>query len=156
MPSTTNEELTLPTILGTASIHAKGQPSYYNALVYIHAILLGVVFVLVFPIGVIGLRLNRSFAVKLHWLLQTLATITAYIGLAIAITLSIVGIEYSDFTQGHQILGLIVVGLLALQILLGTVHHGIYKKLGRRSISSYLHMGLGRVVIYAGMINAIL
>jgi hypothetical protein len=156
MPSTTSDELTLPTILGTINIHAKGQPSYYHTLVYTHAILLGVVFVILFPLGVIGLRLNRNFAFRLHWLLQTLFTVTTYVGLAVAIALSITGIQYSDFKQGHQILGLIVVGLLGLQILLGIIHHGIYKKSGRRSVPSYLHMGLGRIVIYAGMINAIL
>ena len=156
MPFTTSAQATLPTIVGTSSIHAKGQPSYYDGLVYTHAILLGVAFVIVFPFGVIGLRWKWRVAFKLHWIFQVIATAAAYIGLAIAVTLSVVGIEYSDFNQGHQVLGLIVVGLLSLQVLFGYVHHQKYKKVGHRTVPSYLHIGLGRIVIYAGMVNAIL
>jgi hypothetical protein len=156
MPFTTSAQATLPTIVGTSSIHAKGQPSYYDGLVYTHAILLGVAFVIVFPFGVIGLRWKWRIAFQMHWILQVIATAASYIGLAIAITLSVVGIEYSDFNQGHQMLGLIVVGLLSLQVLVGYIHHQKYKEVRKRTVPSYLHIGLGRIVIYAGMINAIL
>lgn len=156
MPFTKSALATLPAIVGTSSTHAKGQPSYYDSLVYTHAILLGMAFIIVFPFGVIGLRWKCRVAFKLHWILQVTATAAAYIGLVTAITLSMVGIEYSDFDQGHQVLGLIVVGLLSLQVLFGYVHHQKYKKVGHRTVPSYLHIGLGRIVIYAGMVNAIL
>jgi hypothetical protein len=156
MPFTRHVLATLPTIVGTSSIHAKGQPSYYDGLVYTHAILLGVAFVIAFPLGVISLRWKWRIAFTSHWILQAIATAAAYIGLAIAITLSVVGIEYSDFDQGHQILGLIVVGLLSLQVVFGYVHHQKYKKVGHRTVPSYLHIGLGRIVIYVGMVTAIL
>ncbi|KAJ9606481.1 hypothetical protein H2200_009442 [Cladophialophora chaetospira] len=156
MPAAQNDEPTLPKIAGTSSLHAKGQPEYYHGLVYAHATLLGAAFVLVFPLGVIALRWNWPFAFKGHWILQAVASVAAYLGAILAIVLSVVGIEYSDFTEGHQILGLIVVGLVSLQLLLGYLHHQQYKKQGRRSVSSYFHIGLGRVLIYAGMVNAVL
>ena len=89
-------------------------------------------------------------------MLQAVATVAAYIGLAVAVTLSITGIEYSDFDQGHQVLGLIVVSLLSVQVPMGYIHHRRYRNIGRRTAASYLHIGLGRIVIYGGMVNAIL
>lgn len=156
MPFTTSAQETFPTIVGTSSIHAKGQPSYYHGLVYAHAVLLGIAFVIAFPTGVIALRSKFLIAFKLHWLIQAIATAASYIGLAIAIALSVVGIQYSDIDQGHQILGIVVIGFLSLQVLFGYVHHQKYKKIGRRTVSSFVHIGLGRAIIYAGMINAIL
>ena len=156
MPASHNDQATLPNISGTSNLHAKGQPGYYNGLVYVHAILLGVAFVLAFPLGIIGLRWNWRVAFKVHWMLQVVASVAAYIGAAVAVVLSVVGIEFSDFNEGHQVLGFIVVGLLSVQALLGYLHHRQYKNVGRRSVSSYLHIGLGRIVIYAGMVNAIL
>lgn len=156
MAATQNSIVSIPSISGTSSVSAKGQPGYYNAVVYTHAILLGVAFVVVFPFGVIGLRWKWRIAFKVHWILQVIATTAAYIGLAVAVTLSVTGIEYSGFDQGHQILGLIVISLLSLQVLLGYLHHQRFKKVGHRTVPSYLHVGLGRVIIYAGMANAIL
>ena len=156
MTATQNSAATYPTISGISSVSAKGQPNYYNGIVYAHAVLLGVAFVVVFPFGVIGLRWKWSIAFKVHWILQVIATTAAYIALAVAITLSITGVEYSDFDEGHQMLGIIVISLLSLQVLFGYLHHQRFKKTGRRTVPSYLHIGLGRVVIYAGMVNAIL
>lgn len=156
MPFSTSAQGTLPTITGTSSIHAKGQPSYYHGLVTAHAVLLGIAFIGAFPAGVIVLRTRFLIAFKLHWLIQAVATAMSYIGLPIAIVLSVLGIQYSDIDEGHQILGIVVVGLVFLQVLFGYVHHKQYKENGRRTLSSFAHIGLGRAVIYAGMVNAIL
>src|SRR4051794_29682730 len=101
MPATQNDLATLPSITGTSNLHATGQPEYYHDLVYTHAVLLGIAFVIIFPLGVIGLRWNWRMAFKGHWILQAIASVAAYIGAALAIWLSVVGVEYSDFDQGH-------------------------------------------------------
>ncbi|KIW24021.1 uncharacterized protein PV07_09760 [Cladophialophora immunda] len=156
MTATQNAVATVPSISGTSSVSAEGQPDYYHGLVYAHAILLGVAFVIVFPVGVLGLRWRWSIAFKVHWMLQLFATVGAYLGLAVAIALSITGVEYSAFDETHQILGICVVAVLSFQVVMGYIHHLNYKKVGRRTVPSHFHIWLGRVLIYAGMVNAIL
>ncbi|OAP56499.1 hypothetical protein AYL99_09678 [Fonsecaea erecta] len=156
MTATQNAVATVPSISGMSSISAEGQPGYYHSLVYTHAILLGVAFVIVFPVGVLGLRWKWLIAFKVHWMLQLFATVGAYLGLAVAIFLSITGVEYTAFNETHQILGISVVAALSFQVVMGYVHHVNYKKVGRRTVPSYFHIWLGRVLIYAGMVNAIL
>ncbi|OAL26718.1 hypothetical protein AYO22_04071 [Fonsecaea multimorphosa] len=156
MTATQNAVSTVPKISGTSSVSAEGQPEYYHALVYSHAILLGGAFVIVFPVGVLGLRWRWTIAFKVHWILQLFATVGAYLGLAAAVFMSINGIEYAAFNQTHQILGICVVAVLSVQVIMGYIHHVNYKRFGRRTAPSYFHIWLGRVLIYGGMVNAIL
>lgn len=55
--------------------------------------------------------------------------------------------------NGHAIIGIIVVGLLLLQPLLGLIHHYIYKKQGGRTVWATLHVWWGRVIVTLGIIN---
>lgn len=146
-----------PLILtGTSNIAVKPQGESYKALVVLHALLLGIAFVIVFPLGAIGLRTLWKLSFTIHWILQLLASGASIIGLAVAVALSIIGIEYNDFDETHQILGFCVIALLVAQITGGIWHHINFKRLGRRTIVSYGHMLLGRILIYGGMVNAIL
>lgn len=145
-----------PQISGTVNISTKAQSESYKALVVLHALLLGIAFVAVFPLGVVGLRFRWKIAFGAHWFTQSIASLASFIGLAIAIALSIVGVEYDEFTEPHQILGVCVVAVLALQLVAGYWHHLNFKKLGRRTAISYGHIWLGRIAIYGGMINSIL
>ena len=145
-----------PQISGTINISTKAQGESYKALVVLHALLLGIAFVMVFPLGVIGLRFRWKFAFRAHWLAQSIGSLASFTGLALAIALSIVGIEYDDITEAHQILGICVVALLALQLAAGYWHHLNFKRIGRRTAVSYAHIWLGRIAIYGGMINSIL
>jgi len=156
MIATTNAVVTTPTISGSSNISAQGQPGSYHTLVIIHALLLGAAFVIVFPMGVVGLRLRWAISFKTHWILQLFASIGAFIGLGVAIYFSIIGIQYDGFSEAHQIIGISVVALLACQIGFGYVHHLKFKAIGCRTGSSYIHMWLGRLLIYGGMMNAVL
>ena len=147
---------TAPTLTGTTNILTKPQGSSYHALVALHALLLGIAFVVVLPVEAVILRFSFSLAVTTHWLLQVFATIACFVGLALAIALSIDGVQYSDFDRTHQILGLVVVGLLVCQVAAGYWHHVNFKRLRRRTCASYIHFGLARLLIYGGMINAVL
>jgi hypothetical protein len=145
-----------PTVSGTSNIAVKAQSGSYQTLVIVHAILLGAAFVIVFPLGVMALRTRWKLAFTLHYVTQSLTTTAAIVGLALAIALSIVGVEYDNFDEVHQIFGFCILGLLVLQALGGIVHHRLYKKLSRRTLVSHGHIWLGRAVIYGGMVNAIL
>jgi hypothetical protein len=151
--ATSNATLALA---GTSNIAVKPQGGSYKALAILHALLLGVAFVIVFPLGTIGLRSWWNLAFKVHWILQLLAAGASFVGLAVAVTLSFIGIEYNDFDETHQVLGFCVIALLVAQIIAGIWHHINFKKLGRRTVISYGHIFLGRILIYGGMVNAIL
>lgn len=156
MKEATQTTDTAPTIVGTSNIAVKPQGHSYHALVIVHALLLGLAFVIVFPFGVIGLRLRWRFGFRVHSILQSLATVASIVGLAVAIALSIIGVEYNEFDETHQILGFVIIALLAGQVVGGVWHHRYFKRTGRRAAISYGHMILGRILIYGGMVNAIL
>jgi hypothetical protein len=156
MTKATQSSSTTLALSGTSNIAVKSQSGSYKALVVLHALLLGVAFVIVFPFGAIGLRTRWKLAFTIHWVLQLLASGASIIGLALAIALSIIGVEYNSFDETHQILGFCVIALLVAQVIGGVWHHLNFKKLGRRTMVSYGHMFLGRTLIYGGMVNAIL
>jgi hypothetical protein len=53
----------------------------------------------------------------------------------------------------HPIIGIIVFVLLFFQPILGFVHHLKFKKYSRRTVWSYGHLWLGRILITLGMVN---
>ena len=144
----------IPSISGKSDINVKPLPGSVSALVIIHAICLAGSFLLLFPLGVIALRWFQR--VNFHWMIQIFATAACLLGLVIAIVFSAIDPEYSDFSEGHQVLGIIAVVALLIQALLGYQHHRIYKKTGRRTMVSHFHLWTGRAVIVIGMLNAIL
>lgn len=52
-----------------------------------------------------------------------------------------------------MIIGLTIFGLLAVQALLGIIHHIMYKRKGKRQVWSYAHIWTGRALITLGIIN---
>lgn len=150
----TSNTTTIPSISGTSNINVKPLPSSVPTLIIIHAICLGGAFLLLFPLGVIALRWFST--VKFHWMLQLLAAFICVIGLCIAIALSVMDPEYMDFGEAHQVIGIVVVVAVMIQALLGYWHHRNYKKVGERTWVSHSHLWVGRLVIVAGMINAVL
>lgn len=146
-----------PQIEGTSSNGVQSQPEYYHKLVFVHAVVLAASFALIFPLGVVLLRLNpKKLGVKLHWMIQCFALFTVIGGLGTAIAMSILGVRYKYFTEPHQIVGISVCLLVGLQIFLGRAHHIRFKLYKKRTPVSYVHMVVGRLVIYGGMTNAVL
>lgn len=123
------------------------------------------VFVLLLPFGVLALRLSSFIPVRLHYLIQGTALLFALAGLALAIAYSELGYG-GEFSEYHQIIGIIVVVLLVSQAVGGILHHVSYKdkmsnavpgtrKPGRTPLA-HAHIWLGRIGILLGMINAVL
>jgi len=159
MPESQNpgSSILAPKVSGSDTVNFKSQPNIYHVLVIGHAIVLGAAFMIVFPFGAIGLRLYLMHSgVKVHMIIQIVAAVASWIALAVAITLSIVGIQYSGFSQPHQMIGIAVTVLLTVQIWLGRAHHSRFKLYKKRTWFSFAHMGVGRLVIYSGMLNAVL
>lgn len=126
------------------------------ALVVVHAVLFILSFVILFPLATIALRLEWAHSFRTHWITQCVAVILSFVAFAIAIAQSVQSKAYSSFDEAHQILGIIVTACLLIQVFLGFRHHIIFKAIRSRTWFSYTHMVFGRVVIYAGMVNAVL
>ncbi|KAI1617989.1 hypothetical protein EDD37DRAFT_250963 [Exophiala viscosa] len=144
----------VPSVTGTFNINTTAQPGYINDLVVLHAILLGVAFVIAFPLGAVSLRVFRSF--KIHWIVQLCTSVACLIGLCVAIAFSVLGVEWTDFNSAHQIIGIVVVVLTLVQGMLGYRHHMNYKNLKGRTVVSYVHILFGRGIIWFGMLNSVL
>lgn len=53
----------------------------------------------------------------------------------------------------HPILGLMISALMFVQVIGGIVHHLFFRKYLRRTVISYIHIWLGRILVTAGIIN---
>ncbi|KAK5202919.1 hypothetical protein LTR47_011563 [Exophiala xenobiotica] len=144
----------VPSVAGTSNINTTAQPGYTNDLVVLHAILLGVAFVIAFPLGAVSLRVLRSF--NIHWIIQLFTSVACLIGLCVAIALSVLSVKWADFDLAHQIIGIVVVVLALVQGMLGYRHHLNYKKFKGRTVVSYVHFLFGRAIIWFGMLNTVL
>ena len=56
-------------------------------------------------------------------------------------------------TNAHPILGIVLLATLFCQLLLGFVHHTRFKKLGRRTVWSHIHLWNGRISITVGIVK---
>ncbi|KAH4194013.1 hypothetical protein HBI56_049810 [Parastagonospora nodorum] len=118
-----------------------------------HGVLASLAFVLLFPTGSILLRLSTF---RGAWLVHGLFQLFAYIIYIVAFALGIWmvnNIPYNLLSTYHPIIGIVLFVLLFFQPILGYVHHVQYKKYSRRTVWSYGHLWLGRIVITLGMIN---
>lgn len=70
--------------------------------------------------------------------------------------MSILGIQHAHFTHPHQIVGPSVALLVALQVYFGQANHIRCELFKKRTWFRFVHMDLGKMVIYGGMVNAVL
>lgn len=62
-------------------------------------------------------------------------------------------LKISKYSNYHPIIGIVIFAFLFFQPILGILHHIGFKKTGRRSFISYVHLWLGRILITLGIIN---
>lgn len=118
-----------------------------------HGVLAALAFVIFFPIGSILIRLGSFRGL---WLVHGLFQIFAYLIYTVAFGIGIwlvKNIPVNLLDHYHPVIGIIVFVLLFFQPFLGLIHHFQFKKYNRRTIWSYGHLWLGRVVITLGIIN---
>ncbi|KAK7187970.1 hypothetical protein DPSP01_003144 [Paraphaeosphaeria sporulosa] len=119
-----------------------------------HVVLMGGAFVIVFPLGVVFLRVLEK--VKWHAWMQGVGMVLAIIGLGVGIYL---GREYNhskDFNSAHQIIGLIVVLFALVQFTLGMRHHRVYVRSQRPTTFGRIHRYIGPPLLLLGAINGFL
>lgn len=130
-----------------------GPPSNYDTIVIVHATLMGAAFVLFMPLGVFLIRLT-SFKglVWAHAGIQIFAYVVALAAFGLGAWMATVDDKWLS-SNGHPIIGTIVIGLLVIQPALGYVHHLIYVKEHRRTIWAISHVWYGRMLILLAVIN---
>ncbi|KAK8056231.1 hypothetical protein PG993_001458 [Apiospora rasikravindrae] len=123
----------------------------------IHGILAAIAFVGLFPIGAISMRvIPGRFTWIVHGVFQTLAyglyVAAAALGIRL-VRLVRIPPDGASMANTHPIIGLVLLGVLFFQPLLGWLHHIRLKRTGRRTAWSHLHLWLGRSAIILGIIN---
>ncbi|KAF2802592.1 uncharacterized protein BDZ99DRAFT_503790 [Mytilinidion resinicola] len=124
-----------------------------------HAILAALAFVILFPTGGIIVRLVPFRLVWfVHGVLQLFAILVfvAAFGLGIYLATSRSITPDGLMNKAHVIIGIVLFGLLFLQLFLGVLHHLGFKKTGTRGAWSYAHVWLGRALITLGIVNGAL
>jgi hypothetical protein len=118
----------------------------------IHAIVMCLAFVIVFPLG--GLLLRMLDSVRWHAICQFIALVITLVGSGIGLYISFGYNRSRNVNSAHQIIGIFIFLLVIVQFALGFVHHRIYKRQQRSTILGKVHLWLGPLVIVLGLINA--
>ncbi|KAI9844188.1 MAG: hypothetical protein M1838_002291 [Thelocarpon superellum] len=132
---------------GYSSVAATQQRNFQIA----HGTLMGLAFVVIFPLGGIVVRtLNSPSVAYVHGSIQAIGYAVVLAGLGVGVWLAQ---HDASFHVPHTVIGLVVVGLLAVQLALGILHHSMYLRTRRASVPTHLHIWLGRIVLLLGLIN---
>ncbi|KAJ5822407.1 Alpha/beta hydrolase fold-3 [Penicillium robsamsonii] len=117
-----------------------------------HAMLMVFAFVVMFPFFALGLHVFPSkWTVNIHGTFQLLTLAVAIAGLGVGVSMAR-QIELID--SYHTILGMIIVGTLALfQPAMGMLQHIFFRKTGRKGHFAYMHRWFGRLMMILGIIN---
>ncbi|SPO03148.1 uncharacterized protein DNG_05830 [Cephalotrichum gorgonifer] len=117
-----------------------------------HGVLMGLVFVIIFPLGSFIIRLSRKRnMVWFHTTCQIIGWALMLAGLSMGIKLAnILDLLHKN---AHTVLGTVVVAALILQPFLGLLHHWRFKKTGGSTIFTTIHKWYGRVFIILGIVT---
>ncbi|KAJ4146859.1 hypothetical protein LMH87_001418 [Akanthomyces muscarius] len=143
----TNSSATPASGSGDSAVYGGGRSK--NILVYSHAILMLMVFIIGYPLGGLLMPLMG------RWILHAGWQVTMFLAMCAGFA---VGKIASDrfgmwFNEPHVQLGTIVCAMMLVQVALGWMHHRNYVKYQRRSWVSYCHIWYGRALIIVGIIN---
>lgn len=135
-----------------AAQRKKHAPKHYHKVVIAHGVMASLAWVIIFPSGSIFMRvLPNGYAFKVHAFFQSFGIILYIAAVGMGIWM---GRTTDKLDNYHTILGLVIFGLVAFQVIAGAIHHWvIYKKTHKRSNLARIHLWLGRILITAGMIN---
>ncbi|KAI1456571.1 hypothetical protein F4805DRAFT_220101 [Annulohypoxylon moriforme] len=127
-----------------------------------HGVIAAIFFAILFPAGAILMRIIPGrHAWWIHGVFQVVAYLLYVAAAALGIRLiQIIKIppngssllEMSS-TNAHPIIGIVILAVLFLQPPLGFLHHSKFKRLGRRTAYSHLHLWIGRLTLTLGIIN---
>ncbi|KIY00819.1 uncharacterized protein Z520_03485 [Fonsecaea multimorphosa CBS 102226] len=117
-----------------------------------HAVIMPLVFVVMFPLAALTLYLPYSNKVRhIHAPLQVLSLILMIVGLGLGVQL---GKQVDNLDGYHMVIGYILVAWMGVfQPTLGLLQHIHFRRYGTRSAYGQTHRWLGRAMIMLGVIN---
>lgn len=143
---------------GVEKLHTSEQPMGFmntfkqlgsGSAFMLHGLALGIAFVLLFPMGVVGLRIGKPKSFQYHWVIQLIGSILIVGGILLGYFKS------EKIDTWHQWIGIGIALVLGFQGFFGWWHHVRYVRLKRRTWVSHVHIWLGRAVMAAGWYNVI-
>ncbi|KAK3680860.1 hypothetical protein B0T22DRAFT_474268 [Podospora appendiculata] len=124
-------------------------------LVKAHALFMSAAFMVLFPLGVVLMRVpaagKGASPFRRHWVVQVVALALTWAGVAVGVAM----------THGrmprtvHQWVGLGIAVALGLQAVLGWRHHMVFLRIRRRTWVSVAHVWLGRSALVFGWANVV-
>ena len=117
---------------------------------HVHAVLMGVVFFVLFPGGVLAMRSGADKAFRYHWAFQLSGSVLMICGMSLGI------IMRRNINTFHQSVGIGIAAAIGIQCLLGWRHHVAFFKTSQRTWVSDAHVLLGRSVILVGWGNVVI
>ncbi|KUI60602.1 hypothetical protein VP1G_07797 [Cytospora mali] len=120
----------------------------------VHAVFMVGCFVVLMPFGVLILRVGQW--VRWHGFHQGVAMVGVIIGFGLGIKTSTLYNRSKNFSNPHQIIGLLVFFFLLGQFVLGCMHHRKFKKTQQPTKLAPIHVWLGRLILVLGFVNGFL
>ncbi|KAH7149430.1 hypothetical protein B0J13DRAFT_305633 [Dactylonectria estremocensis] len=117
----------------------------------LHGAVMIVCIAVLMPFGVGLLRVRGNW--KWHALNQTVAMVGAFLGTALGIVNSFYYQRSRSFDSSHQMIGFAIISLLLVQFGLGAFHHTQYKKTQSPTKYGMIHIWVGRIIIFIGIMN---
>ena len=157
-------------LTGPSSASQSDQGARQRRMLIAHGTLAALAFIVFFPSGAIILRVS-SFpgAVRVHVAVQFFAymlySVALVLGAIIAHREGLVGrcvvceadvLTLRQTGDAHPILGIVIFIMVFIQPFFGFVHHRLFRRYGTRTIPSYVHIWLGRLLISLGILNGAL
>ncbi|KAK6524662.1 hypothetical protein TWF281_011564 [Arthrobotrys megalospora] len=125
--------------------------SSITRMLKIHGILMGLAFAVFFPLGAIIIRvLPGPHKADVHMVVQIIGFGLSVAGLAYGVMLAE---DMRYLKETHPIIGMVVMGGLFFQPIVGLIHHWLFKAKGKRTILAYIHTYWGRVLLILGIVN---
>jgi Cytochrome domain of cellobiose dehydrogenase len=131
-------------------IHRLGGPSVRNWMFHLHGALASLAFLALYPLGALLLRTSDPRAFNFHWTTQALASVLLCLGAGLGWVLS------RRIELVHQVVGLVIVGLMGMQVLLGWRHHIKYLRTKAGTWMGKSHVWIGRALLAMGWVNVLL
>jgi hypothetical protein len=118
-----------------------------------HGVLMTMVFAFFLPLGAILLRVVRSKNTAwIHGMWQMFFLMVAVAAFGVGAWMATIQGQWTT-SNGHPIIGTVVVGLLLFQPIGGILHHRAYKRTNGPTAVGAGHRWLGRALLVLGVIN---
>ncbi|KAI0972345.1 hypothetical protein F4678DRAFT_58461 [Xylaria arbuscula] len=138
-------------ITSVGAVQQLSVTGHVDSKAILHAVFMVLAFVGIYPIGILVLRVGGS--VRWHAINQVVAFGLVLVGAILGFVISTTYNRSKKFNTPHQVIGIIIFIFVIAQLVLGILHHRVYKKTLQPTKIAPFHVWLGRLVILLGIVN---